>query len=118
MRSYTFEIVEQKEILQLLYSREKDVDGNLPTAASVAKEFNRLHNKRIRTRDVERLIERFEIFGVCTAKHQNERNAIRQTVTEQVRQQVHDFYTAEGNQNISLRQAARILGMHHTTVYR
>lgn len=114
MRTYTFTNQEQVEILQSLWARERDNQGNLPTPGSVAREFNVKYGRNVRARDIERLVARFRANGICSAEHQKQPTPVDETTMERVRQ----FFENDDNKLKSLRQAGRELNYHHTTVYR
>lgn len=113
----TFTIDEQNVILALFFSRQHDDNDRLQTFFEVALEFNQLHQRSIRPRDVQRLIERLEQYGVCLNRHHRNRSD-NQLVSPEIQRRVYEHYMIQENRNDSLRVAARKLNLHHTTVFR
>lgn len=112
----SFSINEENQIIRMYFSRERDQNGQLPTFALVARQFNEANQKRIRGRDVQRLIERLEQNGVCQIRHRRAKRV--EVVSREILDRVNNYYMQNEDWNDSLRVTARRLGIHFTTVYR
>lgn len=113
----TFTIDEQNMILGLYFSRHPNNNDRSQTYFEVANEFNQSHQRAIRSRDVQRLVERLEQYGVCLNRHHRNRSD-NQVVSPEIQRRVNEHYMVEENRNDSLRVAGRKLDLHHTTVLR